>query len=143
MVSSWLQISDNSRKGHHMVLNSRQIIDLGIIPNGEPQNFRAISYDLTVGKIIATNGRKRNSLILKPQGIVEVVSREMVKLPKNVVGYAMVKTSLCNEGILPLNIGIVDPGYEGPLSATLLNFGKKPFPLSRGKIFLRLTFHES
>jgi deoxycytidine triphosphate deaminase len=125
-----------------MVLNNRQLAELGIIQDGQPENFRAISYDLTIGKVIVTTGRKRNSVILKPQGIVEVVSRETVKVPKNVVGYAMVKTSLCSEGILPLNIGIIDPGYEGPLSATLLNFGKKPFALSRGKVFLRLTFHD-
>jgi deoxycytidine triphosphate deaminase len=125
-----------------MVLNDRQIASLGLIADSHPENFRAISYDLSVGKVIATNGRKRNAMILKPQGIVEVVSRESVKLPKNVLAYAMVKTSLCNEGILPLNIGIVDPGYEGPISATLLNFGKKPFHLSRGRVFLRLTFHE-
>jgi hypothetical protein len=40
-----------------------------------------------------------------------------------------------------LNTGILDPGYEGPLSAAVVNFGKTDKPLKRGEVFLRLTFH--
>lgn len=88
-----------------MLLSDKEIKKHGLIHDGLDSNFRAISYDVTIGRIIETNGRKRNSLILRPQGIVEVVSKEKVKLPRDIAGYAMVKTSLCNEGILPLNIG--------------------------------------
>jgi hypothetical protein len=54
-----------------------------------------------------------------------------------------VKTSLCNEGILALNIGIVDPGFSGPLQCTLVNFGKRRYRLKAGTIFGRITFHEN
>ena len=38
------------------------------------------------------------------------------------------------------NIGVIDPGYEGPLSSVLVNYGKNAFRLNENDIFLRLTF---
>lgn len=126
-----------------MLLNSDEIKNRNLILNPlSEKNFRAASYDISIGRIININGEELNSLKLKPQGIVEVLSHEKVKLPSNISGYALVKTSLCNEGILPLNTGIIDPGYEGYVSAMLLNFSKNDYLLSEGDVFLRLTFHE-
>ena len=51
------------------------------------------------------------------------------------------KTSLCREGILAINVGVVDPGWEGPLSSLLLNFGSDSYALRPGDTFIRLTFH--
>lgn len=128
-----------------MILNAEKIKAEKLIANPDENNYRSSSYDVSIGEIILSEGTSVTELdeyTLLPQGVVEVVSDETFQLPKNVTGYAMVKTSLCNEGILPLNIGIIDPGYKGPISATLLNFSKKEFNLSKGKIFLRVTFHE-
>jgi hypothetical protein len=77
---------------------------------------------------------------MPPQGIVQVISIEKVKLPPNMTGLAYVKTSLCNEGLLALNIGIIDPGYEGRISSFLVNFSSKPRLLIRGEPFIRLQF---
>ena len=74
--------------------------------------------------------------------MVEVISIETIKVPQNVAGYASVKTGLSRQGLLALNTGILDPGYEGPLSATVVNFGKSDSLLNHGDTFLRLTFHE-
>lgn len=123
------------------MLTGREIKSLNLIEDGEDNNYRQISYDIRAGKIINTNGEEVNEFKLEPQGIVEVISKEKVSLPPDVAGYAMVKTGLCNEGILPLNIGIIDPGYKGYLSATLLNFGNKNFMLNEDEVFLRVTFH--
>jgi dUTPase len=81
------------------------------------------------------------SLNLAPQGIAAVVSREVVKLPPDICAYVSVKTSLCREGILAINIGVIDPGWEGPISSLLLNFGKDSYQLRSNQAFLRLTFH--
>lgn len=123
-----------------MILSDKEIKEEKLILDEDESNYRATSYDVSIGKIITTEGKVEEEFIIKPQGIVEVISKERVKLPKYITGYAMVKTSLCNEGILPLNIGIIDPGWEGPLSATLLNFSKKEFRLGKGKIFYGLPF---
>jgi deoxycytidine triphosphate deaminase len=124
-----------------MLLSDQEIKNRRLVENRIEAHFRAASYDLSVGTIISVEGKEEEGEYwLKPQGIVEIISRERVKLPKDVVGYVMVKTSLCNQGILALNIGIVDPGYEGFLSTTLLNFGKNKFLLRINDVFLRLTF---
>jgi deoxycytidine triphosphate deaminase len=125
-----------------MLLSDDAIKAKGLILKDSDSHYRAASYDVGIGTILTVDGKEVSELRLEPQGIVEVISSEEVKVPHNVVGYAMVKTSLCNKGILPLNIGIVDPGYEGPVSATLLNFGKQAHLLTTGEVFLRLTFHE-
>jgi dUTPase len=62
-------------------------------------------------------------------------------LPDGIAGIALVKTSLCNEGILALGIGIIDPGWEGKLSSFLVNFGKTSRSIKEGEVFLRLTFY--
>jgi deoxycytidine triphosphate deaminase len=127
-----------------MLLNGDEIRLKGLVKDyiDDKEHFRAASYDLRIGNIISVGGKELKEVILKPQGVVEVVSAEKVHLPMGVAGFAMVKTSLCNLGILPLNIGIIDPGYNGPLSATLLNFGKRDFRLAIDQVFLRLTFFE-
>jgi dUTPase len=79
---------------------------------------------------------------LPPQGIVLVISQEAVIIPKNIAGFAMVKTGLCNDGVLAINIGILDPNYSGPISSFLINFGKNKYALREGSVFLRLTFFE-
>lgn len=128
-----------------MILSGEKIIAEGLVLNSEKNNYRATSYEVCIGSIIVNEEKsvkEMDDYKLLPQGIVVVVSKERVKLPKDITGYVMVKTSLCNEGILPLNIGIIDPGYEGPISTTLLNFSKKEFLLSKNKKFLRLVFHQ-
>jgi len=126
-----------------MLLSDDAIKAKGLIENDVEAHYRAASYDVGVGTILTKDGKEVTEYKLEPQGIVEVISREDIRMPRDIVGYAMVRTTLCNEGILPLNIGILDPGYEGPVSATLLNFGKKDYLITRDEVFLRLTFHES
>jgi deoxycytidine triphosphate deaminase len=128
-----------------MLLNHAEIDKRGIIGGAVPTGFRAASYDVRIGKIIAIEDGKivdKQTYILKPQGVVEVISAERVTLKDDVAGFAMVKTSLCNEGVLALNIGIIDPYYNGHVSTTLLNFSKQDRVLSVDDPFLRLTFHE-
>jgi hypothetical protein len=54
----------------------------------------------------------------------------------------MPRYTLNDRGILALSTGIVDPGYEGLVSSTLINFSEEDFGLSRGQPFLRVTFHK-
>ncbi len=139
-----------------MPLVGEQIFRKGLIENPVDGGFRAASYDLHVGTILVAPKEDKRFLgsglddicvceagfLLPPQGMVRVISRESVKLPKNIVGYALTKNGLSNEGILAINIGIIDPGYEGPISSTLINFGKRTYEVTPETSFLRLTFHE-
>jgi deoxycytidine triphosphate deaminase len=104
---------------------------------------RASTYDLTIDCVIDSNGTEyRDQYVLRPQEVAWVVSREIVSLPSDVTAMAHIKTGLCNEGLLALNTGIVDPLWSGPLSTPMLNFGKAIHVLRPGDQFLRLTFHK-
>jgi deoxycytidine triphosphate deaminase len=99
-----------------MVLNRDQIRDF--IDGMVESSLRDCGYDLTISEIFGKNAQglvqeSTDDFDLDPQGIALVISKETLKLPQNVCANAIVKTSLCREGILAVNIGVVDPGWEG------------------------------
>jgi deoxycytidine triphosphate deaminase len=122
------------------MLTGIEIRDANIIVGGIPAGYRPSSYDVHVAQIITHEAKSLAMVTIPPQGIVQVVSRERIRLPPTMTGLATVKTGLCNQGILALNIGIIDPGYEGRISSFLLNFAKVPRVITRGDAFLRLQF---
>jgi hypothetical protein len=100
-----------------------------------------IGQILKIGKIIDHKGQVVTSLVLEPQGIAHLVSEECVCLPSNVCGLAHVLTRMCNEGLLTLNIGVVDPGWDNHLSTPALNFSSEKRLLQVGDPFIRITYH--
>jgi deoxycytidine triphosphate deaminase len=101
------------------MLSRDDIKKFAIIRDGNDQGYRAASYDVRIGTILASRDgdsvRETGCYVLQPQGMVEVISSETVKVPPNIAGYASVKTDLSRQGLLALNTGILDPGYEGPV----------------------------
>ena len=123
-----------------MILNYEEIKKKALITDFLDENFENASYDLSVDQIITVKGKKSNKLKIQPNGMAVVISQETVKIPNNIIGHAFVKTRLSQKGIMANNIGIIDPGYDGPLSTVLVNFGKEAYELKKGDIFLRITF---
>jgi dUTPase len=128
-----------------MLLNNQDIEGRKLIRGAVPANYQPGGYDVSIAEIVDADGRMvaGQTHKLPPQGIAWAVSAETVTLPDDVLGYATIRTSLCNEGVLALNIGIVDPGWSGPISTAFINFGKDDFILEKGEKFLRLTFHSA
>jgi dUTPase-like protein len=132
------------------VLTEQAIKALGIIDNPDPSRFRAIGYDIAVGSMYVPEDDEINAgprveleYWIPPRGVVQIFSRETVDVPPDVCGYAMPKTGLCDQGILVLNTGILDPSFRGPVSAIAINFRKTRFRLKEGDVFLRLVFEET
>ncbi len=123
------------------MLTVGQIREKRLIEGAVEASYRGISYDLRVGAVIKPGGDVADFYTVPPQGIVEVISEERVCLPADVTGFAMVKTSLSNQGLLALNIGIIDPGYRGKIGSFFVNFGKREQQLKKGDVFLRVVFH--
>lgn len=96
---------------------------------------------LTIGKIVNHKGEEVDSLLLEPQGIAHLISAECVELPDDVCALAHVLTGMCNDGLLTLNIGVVDPSWKNHLSSPVLNFSSERRLLQKGQNFIRLTFH--
>lgn len=106
---------------------------------GDPRK-RASSFDLTVGSIFNDDGQEiEGSYVLQPNEMVQVTSAEVFDLPNDVTAHVSYKTSMTHKGIWALTVGVVDPGWDCPVSTTLFNFSKVPFPISKGDAFLRVS----
>jgi dUTPase len=128
------------------LLSGEEIKNEGLVVNPSDAMFRASTYDLSIGAIVPggkrplaleANGEYR----LAPGGTVRVVARESLNLPDGITGHALPRNTLCTRGVLAINIGVVDPGFRGPISSTLINFGAADFIVKPGESFLRVSFH--
>jgi hypothetical protein len=81
-----------------------------------------------------------NSFILPPRGIVWVISKETFRLPGDITGLATLRTTWTHQGILALNLGIIDPGWNDHLATAVVNFSKSNFEITKGVPFFRVLF---
>jgi len=126
-----------------MILNDEQITAQNLVKDPVARGARASTYDATVGEIISEGEIvDENSFTLPKRGIVWVISHEQFTLPPNITGLATLRTTWTHNGILALNLGIIDPGWKGHLATALVNFGNGKFKVSKGEPFFRIMFHE-
>jgi hypothetical protein len=105
--------------------------------------LQASSVDLTIGDIIDHKGKSVDGpYILEPGCMVQVCSAEVFNLPPTITGHVTYKTTQTRRGIWALTVGIVDPGWDGPVSTTLLNFSRQSYAIVKGDAFLRASFFE-
>ncbi len=121
--------------GHESVSNS-------FILQADARSTRIASYDLCISKVIISGEASDGICLLKPQEMCVIISKERVRVPDGFVGYALPKTTLCHRGLLTLTTGIIDPGYDGLISTTAINFHREAIELRPGDAFLRIVFHE-
>jgi dCTP deaminase len=105
------------------------------------------SYDMKIGKNAATvpkNGDPRIDLEIERVLLVpgyapaQLFTLEEIKLPLNMVGHFGVMSSLSRRGLFA-SVGIqIDPGWEGPLSVSLMNLTPNPVALNFGDTFCTL-----
>jgi len=74
--------------------------------------------------------------------MVWVLSAEEFRMPPNVTGLATLKTAFTKDGILALDVGIIDSLFHGPISTALINFSDRPRRIQIGDKFFRLLFFE-
>ena len=109
------------------------------------------SYDLKVGKLAATvpkNGEpridleKEGVLLIAPYAPAVVFTLEKLQLSTSYTGRFGLKSHLARRGITA-SVGVqIDPGYDGPLSVTLLNHTPTALMLNYGEDFLTLELHK-
>lgn len=125
-----------------MLLNAEEIKSKGLLIGTKDKHFKDASYNLTTGKIITPEGKEVDTYWLPPRGIVLVVSGELFNLPADIIGYTTVKNSLSIQGVMAINVGLIDPLWNEPISSALINFGSTKALIQEGEEFLRMTFHE-
>ena len=115
--------------------NTRQFFSAGTPP------VNGTSVDLTIGRIFDHEGEEWiRPYILKPGQMVQVVSKEAFALPDTITGHVTYKTALTRQGVWALTVGIVDPGWKGPISTTLLNFSNVNHSIARETVFSGSVF---
>lgn len=126
-----------------MAFSKKQIIDMGLLDGLTEKHVTDGSCYLTVGDLFdIRNGNRHDVIVIEPRGMVLCVSKETFTLPPDVLAHTTLRNSLSLQGLLALNVGIVDPGFHAPLSSVLINFGAKRKTLKVGDSFLRITFEK-
>lgn len=111
-----------------------RIAENKLIPGGDPDRATHCSYEFTAASILRGGSPKAEqvteSVVIEPAQLVWIRAREEISIPPNMVGLWIQTQKLARDGLLLLNISLIEPGYKGPLSAVLVNFGKEPVPIS-------------
>src|SRR5690349_9690219 len=119
-----------------------KLVPKSFFKSGSP-SVQGSSCDLTIGSIFDHEGKKvEGPFTIKPRHMVQVVSSEVFDLSNRVTGHVTYKTTLTKKGIWALTVGIVDPGWDGPVATTLLNFSRVDHAIAEGDAFLRVSFFE-
>lgn len=160
---------NNFSYGVRMQLSNEKVIREGYVrdrngelltnrPDFDQKLFSHSSFNLKVREILAkcekglvvedaTHGSDhgvRNPLAgrIEPQQTVYVLSEERLCIPQGCVAYVFLKNRLSQKGLLALNTGIIDPGFNGPISTMLLNLSSETIELPIGEPFFRVVFHD-
>jgi deoxycytidine triphosphate deaminase len=77
---------------------------------------------------------------VEPGEYVWIRMQESVKLPADICAFWWQTNSLSRKGLLLMNMSIVEPGYEGPLSCLFVNFSRTSVPISPETTMAKLVF---
>ena len=126
----------------------QKILDLKLVRPCSESNIKNSTCEVTIGEFFTMGGGDRkkptglNEVWIEPSCMVAVRTTERVVLPPNITGLATLVTTLTHEGLLCLNVGVIDPGYDGHLSAFLVNFSRRSRRISLNDRLFRVLFFE-
>jgi len=116
-----------------------------LVPEGNGNSAEFCSYEFTAASILRGGSHEVEQLVdsevvIEPAQLVWIKAKEEISIPANMVGFWIQTQTLARDGLLLLNITLIEPGYEGPLSAVLVNFGKKRVPISSHTKIAKVIF---
>lgn len=116
--------------------------------------IQASSIDLTIGKLfippkktwpkneIPTEVQYETGFQLEPGQTAVVETQEKLVFSRVVGAFGFPPAGVSKNSILMTNPGHVDPGYEGHLTFTIINMGRRPFSLLQGKRIASLLVYK-
>jgi len=123
------------------------INDGKLISNADLGRLEPCSYDMRVGTIFyegqVINGAHSQAdaqIIVQPGEIISLFTEEELHLPLNIAATAFAINEMSSKGLLVLNPGHIDPGFEGPLTVKALNMRKVPLAITRGQAIFTVIF---
>lgn len=108
----------------------RRISNNELVLDGTPEYAKHCSYEFTAAKIIRGGSSEMTDVVepgvtISPAQLVWIRTCERISMPTNMVGLWIQTNTLSRQGLLLLNMSLVEPGYEGYLSAVFVNFGQR------------------
>lgn len=120
-----------------------------LITDPSEGSFQPSSYDLRIGtvffdgRMIGKDSPNANdSVILLPGDVVSITTLEEVRLPKEVMATVFPINAQSRKGLMVLNPGHIDPGFEGFLTVKALNLRKVPLAILRQEKILTIIFEK-
>lgn len=137
----------------------RQLMDRGeiVVEPLAPEQSQPASIDLTLGdhflKVdenavdrITLDGELRytelrtDEIVIPPLSFLLAVTRERIRLPRNVTAFVEGRSSIGRLGLFIQNAGWVDPGFDGTLTLELFNANRLPIRLRAGRRICQIVF---
>lgn len=137
----------------------RRVASDGLLEFHDPEKIKYCGCELTLGKVVSPKTgdvlsleakprkwlskilKKQNCFVIEPSETLILVTKEKLKMPKDLCAMYGQLNRLANMGLMILNTSIVEPGYSGPLSCVLVNFSSQKHALSPGDSVAKLNFH--
>lgn len=125
-----------------------------LVVEGDDARAEHCAYEFTAAKLyfggaegttnhaIVFERGSNQSAIIDPGVLVWIRSRETVKMPADKVGLWIQTNTLSRKGLLLLNMSLVEPGYEGFLTAAFVNFGRTRVAINSETKIAKLMFLE-
>lgn len=122
-LGCWFQVFRESRFSH------LDVYDTSAKPPSESQ--------LTKHHYVAFGDR----FILHPRSFVLAVTLEWVRLPSNIAGYVVGRSSWGRHGLIIATATGVHPGFTGCLTLELTNVGEVPITIKPGTTICQIFLH--
>lgn len=87
-------------------------------------------------KQVANNG---NYILIKPNQMVVIISKEKLNIPANIVGRILTKGKLFSIGLLPVNT-YADPGFKGNMGIVFSNLSNNYIKISPNEPIAKIEF---
>lgn len=141
------------------VLSDGEIRDLianvQMIQGAADHNIFACSYQFRPGVIVSTGTEVPGGCTydwtgsttaediyrVQPGELVWVRTIESVSMPTDICAFWWQTNRLSRQGLMLVNMSMVEPGYQGPLACLFVNFGKQPVTLDPDTVIAKLVFN--
>jgi deoxycytidine triphosphate deaminase len=124
-----------------------------LVVGGDPARTDASSYEFRAGLVVRTGDDPAKSVIdwtddpgpgavyeVQPGELVWVRTRETVALPPDICAFWWQTNRLSRQGLMLVNMTMVEPGYRGPLACLFANFGRQKVVIDFDTPIARLVF---
>lgn len=129
-----------------MILVDKEIKDLVgkgfLIAQGyEEANVGSISYDLTIDEIISENNKHLKEVTLEPDGVVFVKTKELLRIPENIMGRVAQKNSRMRMGLY-VDGPHYHPGHETYAFLRVCNISSDSIRIEHGQQIAQIIFEQ-